>query len=57
MENRHTEIVQNLIKDIGFFDSAPKIVQLDIQDDYAYRDPTLIELIKNAYNEKAKNTP
>lgn len=57
MENRHTEIVQNLIKNIGLLDSAPKIIQLDIQDDYAYRDPTLIELIKNTYNEKAKNTP
>lgn len=56
MENRHTEIVQNLIKNIGLLDSAPKIIQLDIQDDYAYRDPTLIELIKNSYNEKAKNT-
>ena len=66
LESSHTQIVQKLIKDIGFFDSAPKIIQLDIPDDYAYRDPTLIELIKNRYNEieliknryneKAKNT-
>jgi predicted protein tyrosine phosphatase len=56
MENRHTEIIQNLIKNIGILDSAPKIIQLDISDDFAYRDPTLIELIKNTYNEKAKNT-
>ncbi len=56
METNHTEIVQNLIKNIGILDSAPKIIQLDISDDFAYRDPTLIELIKNTYNEKAKNT-
>ncbi len=55
LETSHTEIVQNLIDSIQL-DSAPRIIQLDIPDNFAYRDPTLIELIKNSYNEKAKNT-
>ena len=55
LETSHTEIVQNLIDSIQL-DSAPRIIQLDIPDNFGYRDPTLIELIKHSYNEKAKNT-
>jgi predicted protein tyrosine phosphatase len=50
MEQDHTDIVIDLLKSFGIGDSAPPITQLNITDDFAYRDPELIELIKKAYN-------
>ena len=53
MEDRHTEIVHELMNTSGMFDGMPKLIQLDIPDNFSYRDPALIEHIKNNYTEKA----
>lgn len=52
MEKSHTEAVQALFEKIGWVDHAPKIVELGIPDNFEYRNPKLIELIKQTYAEK-----
>ncbi len=50
MEKAHTKVVEELINTSGLGSTGPKVIQLNIPDDFAYRDPQLIELIKKAYD-------
>jgi len=53
MEQDHTDFVKQRLVDFGFSaELSPPIIQLDIPDDFNYRDPELIKLIKTKYNEK-----
>jgi predicted protein tyrosine phosphatase len=56
MELQHTVMVKDALKKcgLGLSNSAPKIVQLDISDDYEYRNPVLIDLIKTRYTDLSK---
>ena len=51
MEQYHADYVYNLLDAYGFH--RPVMV-LDIPDNYAYRDPKLVKLIKEKYDEKQK---
>lgn len=55
MEKRHTQVVEDMFSKIGWTEHAPKIVQLDIPDNFEYRNPKLVELIKTSYLEKTKD--
>jgi predicted protein tyrosine phosphatase len=54
MEQDHTDYVLEQLAAIGFGSNSPQIIQLDLPDHFAYRDPQLIDLIKNEYNKKNK---
>ena len=54
MELQHTVMVKDALKKYGLSDSTPKIVQLDISDDYEYRNPELIDMIKTRYTDLSK---
>lgn len=56
MEKSHTLLVKEFIHKVGLVEHAPKIVQLDIPDNYEYRNPELIELIKERYLDRTKES-
>lgn len=50
-EHEHSEHVRAIITAHGKLSRGPVIVELNIPDDYEYRDPQLIQLIKTQYDE------
>lgn len=50
MQEEHTMVVERFIRDAGLGMNAPKIIQLDIPDNFEYRNPVLIDMIVERYN-------
>lgn len=53
MEVAHSLMVESLLEKT-YKDVKPRIVQLDIPDEFAYRDPRLMDLIKQNYELKTR---
>jgi predicted protein tyrosine phosphatase len=45
--------VRYLLKILGLYD-PPKVISLDIPDQFRYRDPELVKLIRERYDERTK---
>jgi predicted protein tyrosine phosphatase len=54
MEQDHTDIVLQRLSDCGLSPDSVTIIQLNLPDDFVYRDPELIRLIKERYDENNK---
>ena len=53
MESAHSLMVEALLEKTNKI-TKPRIVQLDIPDEFAYRDPRLVDLIKQNYELKTR---
>ena len=53
MGPEQAETINTLLKILGLYD-PPKVISLDIPDNFRYRDPQLVELIKQRYDERTK---
>jgi predicted protein tyrosine phosphatase len=51
MSQSHASIIRELLDALELYD-PPKVICLDIPDQFCYRDPELVELIKNRYDER-----
>lgn len=51
MSEDHAETVRELIKVLDLY-NPPRVFSLDIPDQFRYRDPQLVQLIKDRYNER-----
>ena len=49
MSPSHADIVRELLDALELYD-PPKVICLDIPDQFCYRDPELVELIKKRYD-------
>jgi predicted protein tyrosine phosphatase len=51
MQKEHAITVRRLLESTDmYYDEAPKVKVLDIPDDFSYRDPNLMALIKERYD-------
>jgi predicted protein tyrosine phosphatase len=53
MSEEQAEAIRYLLKVLGLY-NPPSVISLDIPDQFRYRDPELVELIKKRYDEMEK---
>jgi hypothetical protein len=56
MSEEQAEAIRYLLKVLGLY-NPPSVISLDIPDQFRYRDPELVELIKKRYDERKNGWP
>jgi predicted protein tyrosine phosphatase len=52
MSEEQAEAIRYLLKVLGLY-NPPRVIALDIPDNFRYRDPQLVEMIKERYDKRS----